>query len=375
MFYERPDKRRKRASPPIDAPIEAPRDEFSAIEPPPQQRRRSLWRYLTETPNRPPEHEETGKRGRGAFFKLLLWLIALAALFAFALYILPAGAFGSHDKELFSANNKLPDGYTHILLIGVDVDAAGTSRSDTMIVVSIGDGKLKLTSFMRDTGVAIPGRSGTHRLNAAYSFGGAELLVKTINHNFGLNITRYASIDYSGFSEIIDLLGGVEANVTPEEMVEVNRNMASNLTYRHQNGEFTYDEARKLFLKQELKVYGDKTHLSGLQALAYSRIRKIDSDYMRTQRQREVLSAAAVKLKGLVKKPVTLVRTFLSVKRLIKTNMGTLEIMSLGEKALFASAPETLRLPVTGTFTDDGGMFKAVDYRRNREEFIRFVYD
>ncbi len=369
MFYERPDKKRKRRE---ERQPDAPRED-DIIEPPPLQRRRSIWRYLTETPNRPPEREK--KRGRGAFFRLLLWLIALAALFAFALYILPAGAFGSHDKDLFSANNELPGGYTHILLIGVDVDSAGTSRSDTMIIASVGDGKLKLTSVMRDTGVTIPGRSGTHRLNAAYAYGGAELLVKTINHNFGLNITRYASVDYSAFSKLIDLLGGVDADVTYDEMNEVNRNVLSNLTYRYKNGEYTYDAARALYIKEELKTYGDKTHLSGLQALGYARIRKLDSDYARTQRQREVLSAAADKLKGLTAKPVTLIKTFASATRLINTNMGALEILSLGEKVLFASSPKTYRLPVSGTYSDDGGMFKDVDYARNTELFIKFIYE
>ena len=306
--------------------------------------------------------------------KTVMAALALVLACALALYALPVGLFGSHSKADFLANNRLPSGYTHVLLLGVDRDANGTSRSDTIMVLSVGRGSVKLTSLQRDTGVTVPGKSGTHRLNAAYAYGGAELALKTVNQNFGLNITRYAVVDYDGFESLIDRIGGVELPVTDAEAEQINRNMFEVINARYKSGMLTYDGAWEVYNREKLSAGGDNLRLSGLQALGYARIRKLDSDYGRTNRQRRVISAAVTALKGSLTNPAALIHVAAGAISMLDTNMNAAELLSLGEKALLAGTLDQTRLPKNGTYTDNGGMFYNVDYAANHDAFVAFVY-
>ena len=116
-------------------------------------------------------------------------------------------------------------------------------------------------------------------------------------------------------------------------------------------------------------------HLDGLQALAYARIRKIDSDFVRAGRQRKLLNAMLKKLRENLWNPVRLVRLVKTGLTSVNTNMSPMQILSLGEKALMAGQAEQLRLPVDGTYTDDGSRLNVKDYTANRDAFFRFVYD
>ena len=283
--------------------------------------------------------ERPARRSRHIFLKLVMAALALVLACALALYALPVGLFGSHSKADFLANNRLPSGYTHVLLLGVDRDANGTSRSDTIMVLSVGRGSVKLTSLQRDTGVTVPGKSGTHRLNAAYAYGGAELALKTVNQNFGLNITRYAVVDYDGFESLIDRIGGVELPVTEAEAEQINRNMFEVINARYKSGMLTYDGAWEVYNREKLSAGGDNLRLSGLQALGYARIH---------------VAAGAISM--------------------LDTNMNAAELLSLGEKALLAGTLDQTRLPKNGTYTDNGGMFYNVDYAANHDAFVAFVY-
>ena len=347
----------------------------------------SLFRFFFLTPvheNRAPGEEDgyadapSAYRPRRKHYLLRFIAFALAFIVAMGalMYFLPVGIFGSRAKELYSAENALPGGYVHVLLIGVDVDSAGTSRSDTMMIASVARGEIKLTSLQRDTGVVIPGRSGYHRLNAAYAYGGAELLLKTVNTNFGLNITRYALVDYDTFPKLLDKLGGVDIAVTEEEIREINKNLYSLLGSYWKNGKMEYQPAYDLYKKTliDVSAHGDSVHLNGLQALSYARIRKIDSDYGRTSRQRKVISAAISKAKEKALNPFVMVPFITEALSSIETNMNAAEIASIALKAVAAGAPEQTRLPITGTYEDHGSMFENVNYAKNTEYFIQFVY-
>ena len=399
MYYDRPQKKKHR--PPTEPETRTrprrraslfrilfttPHREERDEEPMETRKRRpSMREILFETPERDePEtlsdapasevEERPARRGRHVLLKLVLAALALMVACALALYALPVGLFGSHSKADYLANNKLPSGYTHVLLLGVDRDANGTSRSDTIMVVSVGKGSVKLTSLQRDTGVTVPGKSGTHRLNAAYAYGGAELALKTVNQNFGLNITRYAVVDYDGFEELIDRIGGVRISVTDAEAEQINKNMFEVINTRYKRGLLTYDGAWEIYNREKLAAGGEDLPLSGLQALGYARIRKLDSDYGRTNRQRRVISAAIAALKENLTRPATLLHVASGAISMLDTNMNAAELLSLGEKALLAAQIDQTRLPKNGTYTDSGGMFYDVDYSANHDAFVEFVY-
>jgi len=168
-----------------------------------------------------------------------------------------------------------------LLLLGLDnYDPDGTGRSDTMVLARLDprSGSIRLVSFLRDLYVSIP-RHGSNRLNAAYVFGGPELLMETLQSNFGVQADAYVAVNFSLMADLVDQLGGISLDVTQREMRQVNSILEY---YNQQMGVKASD--------QLLKTYG-QVHLTGKQALCYSRIRKIDSDFQRTARQRKVLQA------------------------------------------------------------------------------------
>ena len=146
------------------------------------------------------------------------------------------------------------------------------------------------------------------------------------------------------------------------------------INVRYKSGMLTYDGAWEVYNREKLSAGGDNLRLSGLQALGYARIRKLDSDYGRTNRQRRVLSAAVAALKGSLTNPAALIHVAAGAISMLDTNMNAAELLSLGEKALLAGTLDQTRLPKNGTYTDNGGMFYNVDYAANHDAFVAFVY-
>lgn len=162
------------------------------------------------------------------------------------------------------------DNIVNILLIGQDRrPGEGRARSDSMILCTFNKkaGTITLTSFMRDMYVQIPGYQDT-RINAAYALGGMELLDECLAVNFGVHVDANVEVDFSGFEDVVNALGGVAVYLTESEAGHLNK---------IGGGEWYLTEG--------------SNYLNGEQALQYSRIRKLDSDFNRTNRQRNVLSA------------------------------------------------------------------------------------
>lgn len=155
----------------------------------------------------------------------------------------------------------------NIALLGIDSWDNFAGRSDAIIVITL-DYKyktIKLSSFMRDLRVDIHGH-GTSKLGHAYSYGGGELLLRTLNDNYGLAIENYIALNFSSFEKIIDLFGGLELDIDNHEKNEIN----------------------KIVKEPDLENAGIQL-LNGRQALAYSRIRVVGrADFERTERQRRV---------------------------------------------------------------------------------------
>lgn len=259
------------------------------------------------------------------------------------------------------------DGWLNILLLGCDSYTTNTrQRTDSMIIVSINleAKKIKMTSLMRDTWITVPGKSSHRKLTELCTVGGPEMTIQAINENFGMNIEKYALISMAGIAEIIDLLGGVDLDVTEEERRALNKGLF---------------DLSGLSGMEKLEESGENVHLNGNQATAYARIRKIDSDYVRTERQRTVLLAMAEKLRGGASATtlLTIVNTLLNY---VETNLNLAEIMGIAAVGLNIdlSGVEQLRLPADGTF--QSGMFGNVwcikpNFAKNAEILHEFIYE
>ena len=199
----------------------------------------------------------------------------------------------------------------NILLIGADKEKGGASRSDSIMIASVNSktGKITVVSILRDTHVDVPGNRES-KINAAYAWGGANLLIQTVEQNFGIKIDDYATVDFEMFTALIDGLGGIEVDVTENEADYINN--------RHKYGK---EE------KPETVPSGENVHLTGYQALWYARIRKLDSDFNRTERQRKVIAAIMAKAKDM---GVTgLISTAKDVAPYVETTLSTTDFWSL----------------------------------------------
>ncbi len=182
------------------------------------------------------------------------------------------------DLEDALFNDKDNATITNIALFGVDQRKDENCRSDAIMVMSVDKkhGKIKVVSLMRDSLVSIDGH-GQNKLAHAYFYGGPELAIKTINQTFGLNIKEYVTVNFNELAQIVDAVGGVTVNVKAKECKYLNKNLREQAKYDN-------FKAKEYYISE-----GGKYKLNGQQALAYARIRKLDSDFVRTDRQRTVL--------------------------------------------------------------------------------------
>ena len=253
-----------------------------------------------------------------------------------------------------------------ILLIGQDKQGDQTrQRSDSMILATLDkdQGTISLTSFMRDLYVAIPGYSST-RINAAYAYGGMELLDETLEENFGVQIDGNVEVDFEVFKILVDKVGGIDLELTQAE--------ADYICGRDQS--VLYPQP----LRTDWDLQEGVNHLDGEQALIHARNRSIgNSDYRRTERQQDVLKAAFAKIKdlnvlelgGLVKDVLPLVTTDLSLWDMTGYAM---DVMSIGTDEI-----QSYRIPENGSYTPqtiDGMQVLVPNLEQNREYLQQILY-
>lgn len=178
----------------------------------------------------------------------------------------------------------------NIMLVGLDTtDKGWIGNSDSMILISVNYRleQISMISLMRDTHVMIPG-IGYRKLNATYPNGGGPLLAKTVEENYKIDVDRYVTVDFGSMIDIIDEIGTIEITFTPKEAENANKSIKQ--------------QCRILGLKsKKYLIPGEGTYeCNGMQAVAYARIRKVgNSDYQRTERQREVLLKLLDKVKAM----------------------------------------------------------------------------
>ena len=268
------------------------------------------------------------KRFQRRLIRVLTVLVVLSIVFCLGLYAYRSFFGYTYDGSLFgrdlAAGVKADENITNIALFGLDTREGDTqSHSDCMMIVTVDNtrSKIKLISLMRDSLVDIDGH-GENKLNAAYFLGGPSLAIRTINENFGTDITEYIAVNFEQLVEIIDALGGVEINVeTTAELLELNRVIRD---YGIEQGkEFAGVEQTGL------------QTLDGVQALCYGRIRKggTGDDWARVERQSIVLEAMFTKVQsmgaseliGLMQKLVPYVTTSLSPTEIAPLIVGAVQ--------------------------------------------------
>jgi len=313
---------------------------------------------------------------------------------ASAIEILDAEIDDTVDPTKLDLNENLPDHVVNILLVGIDGRTAdmdsknSTQHGDVQIIVSINkqDGSIKLTSVLRDLYVTIPGYKSKNRINVAYSRGGGQLAMRTMNKLLELNIEHYVVINFYGLASIIDSLGGVDIELTKAEAGAINTYIKKNLK---KGG---YDNQDKDYKRIPLEKKAGVQHLDGIQAVMYARLRSIDNDFKRSERQRhllEVLLAKVLdggldmdKLLKLMEICLPYAETNLSAMDMVKLAMGVLNSGIMDKLSEGAALLEQNRVPMDETWkydTTSGGasvvVFRTTKrHQENIEGIHNFIY-
>lgn len=240
-------------------------------------------------------------------------------------------------KDVIYEEEQKEDEIINILLSGVDTRSYDlNSRSDTIILASYNKTQhtVKLVSFMRDSWVYLPER-GWSRINAATVYGGTGLLINTINYNFDLDIQNYVQVKFDDFRKIIDIIGGIDVELTQQEINYINRKLHSD--DRDWSNDITAEPGL--------------VHLNGAQALWHCRNRSIgNSDYTRTERQREVIGIIIDKILSMSLGEVSSI--VFELRNYVNTNIPMQTILELGYDAMIAGniEVESSRVPFDGEF-------------------------
>jgi len=248
----------------------------------------------------------------------------------------------------------LDEDWVNILLLGTDTGdiRLNYGRTDTMIIMSVNryTGKVRLASLVRDMYVNIPYYNKMFKINAANAFGGPLLAVKTVNEAFSLNIRSYVSINFSGFTKVIDSLGGVEIVLSSGEAGALNVSQSA-----------------------------QPRLLNGEQALHYVRIRHLDDNFGRNERQRKLLSSLFNKM--LSGSNLTQAMGALTeVLRHMATNMSINEMMTL-VLPVFSGMEDmdTAGFPAAGDFrfdsTDDRQSIISFDQQSTITRLHDYIYE
>lgn len=285
---------------------------------------------------------------------------------------------GTFDKMSISSDELLEDSKVlNIMLFGEDnANGAEFGRSDSMIMLSIDNRhqKLKMTSFQRDSYVYVDGY-GYDKLTNAYAYGGPKLTIQTIESNFGIKVDRYAVVDYASFIQIIDVLGGIDIELTQDEIDYINYQLYKN---KQSSTPTTITDGPGV------------VHLTGQQALWYARNRGLDSkeegigldgdDWDRTSRQRNLLETLINDMK---KADLTQIISIVGkVGPLVTTNLKKDEITALVSHSLtyLSYSTHQYTVPQEGQwYYDDntpvGSAIVFSDLNTQRKLFAEFIYE
>jgi LCP family protein required for cell wall assembly len=301
------------------------------------------------------------KRVRWKRVILFIFILMIASVGAYAAFqykqgvsLAKDGNFKDDEKQASSfQGEEVKFGRINVLLLGSDSRGEEHSRTDSIMIAHYDQDthQSKLISIMRDTYVNIPGH-GKQKINAAYAYGGPELLRQTIKENFDIDVNYYAVVDFKGFSEVADIIApdGIKVDV-PREM--------------------TYGIGMTIKPGKQI-LHGDKL-------LGYVRFRHDKlSDFGRVQRQQEVigkLKNQALSIGSIIKLP----KIMGVIDPYIDTNLDTPTLLSLGKDLLTNQSNDlkSMRIPVDGSFTNEQfnnvGAVLSINLEQNKSALNEFL--
>jgi LCP family protein required for cell wall assembly len=276
-----------------------------------------------------PKTGKKKKKKMKVWKKVLIVVAIILVVLVVSCYALFQYIFGglniktiSENPEDLGINTSTLEKYqnskvTNIALFGVDTRSAteNVGRSDSIMILSIDqkNNVLKLTSILRDSKVSIEGH-GQEKITHAYAYGGPELAIKTLNQNFDLDIQDYATVNFTQLANVIDAMGGIDIEITEAEREQININANS-----------------EGMSAPEVTSSG-MVHLNGAQATAYARIRAIDSDNARADRQKKVMECLLNNVKDM--SVLEYPKVLKTIMPMVETSMSYTEIMSFAPMLL-----------------------------------------
>ena len=299
--------------------------------------------------------------------KITLMLLAVTML------VLPCAALADYSMPVADGDLSLYPGLDenvkNILLIGTDTreHELESGRADTMMICSINKetGMVHVTSLARDTWVTMGDNGHQNKLNAAHTFGGPNLLMQTINRTYHLNIENYVTVNFYGICDIVDTLGGVTIQLQEDEPWAINSSVDESYG--------DYGDTRITPVPRD----ATQARLCGAQALAYARIRKLDDDFGRQARQRNLLMAMAREVGNCsIPQMISLATTCFEY---VATNMNLLDIISLATKVLMTGISDIQMhaYPQEGEFkydSADGVSKLIIDPAHGIEKLHGYMY-
>ena len=235
--------------------------------------------------------------------------------------------------------------YWTVAVFGVDSrdgNLGAGALSDVIMLASINrkTGDVNLTSVYRDTYLQIDDEGKYHKINEAYFKGGPKQALATLNRNFDLDIDDYVTFNWKAVAEGLNVLGGVDLDISDKEFAYINA--------------FITETVQGTGLGSVQLEHSGMNHLDGVQAVAYARLRLMDTDFNRTARQRKVLELAMQKAKAASKK--TLAATAMTVMPDIQTSIGADDILNIAKTVKKYNIQNAVGFPFSRDTTNVGKM-------------------
>ena len=303
---------------------------------------------------------------------LITGIVFLVLLIAGAIYV--STIFGKLDTEeikeeeiiINQLDETVGEGYTNFVLFGGDSrtgDVKKALNTDSIIIASLNNEtkEVKLVSVYRDTLLDMT-NGKIQKCNSAYSKGGAKQAINMLNMNLDLDIKKYVTVDFGAVADLIDMLGGIEVDVSTAEYKAVNQ-------YIGETGKVAGKQVKYL-------THAGIQTLDGVQATTYARIRKgVGDDYARTERQRLIIQKVAEK--AMKADFATLNKIIDKIFPQIATNFTMTEVLSYAKSILKYKIGETTGFPFvkgSGTIPGKGSCVFPLTLKSNVTQLHEFLY-